>query len=72
MPVRALADLAGLSHMTIYEAIRSDLRGAPGKISELTRAKLLPAITAILEGRLRFCRRKRVWTIEGSILRPPR
>ncbi len=72
MPIRALADMAGVTHMTVYEAMRSNLQARPRKISELTRAKLSPAITAIAEGRVRFLRQKQVWTIEGCILRPPR
>ncbi len=72
MPIRALADLAGVSHMTVYEVMRLDLPTRPRRITNCTRAKLSAAITAILEGRRRFRRRKRVWTIEGSILRPQR
>jgi hypothetical protein len=72
VPIRAVADLAGLSHMTVYEAMRPDLPQRPRRISELTRAKLSPTIIAILDGRLRFRRRKQVWTIEGSIFRAQR
>jgi hypothetical protein len=74
VPFRALADLVGLSHQTIYVTMLPNLPMRPRKIeiSECTRAKLSPAITAILEGRLRFRRVKQVWTVEGSMLRPRR
>jgi hypothetical protein len=59
--------------MTIYGVMRPDLRTRPKRmISERTRAKLSPAIAAILDGRLRFRRTKHVWEIEGSMLRPQR
>lgn len=35
VPIRALADLAGVTHMTVYEAMRSNLQARPRKISEL-------------------------------------
>jgi hypothetical protein len=47
--------------------MRPDLPPCGRRISELTRARLSPAITAILEGRLRFRRRKQVWEVEGVI-----
>ena len=73
VPIRVLADLVGVSRMTIYEVMRPDLRTRPKRmISERTRAKLSPAIAAILDGRLRFRRTKHVWEIEGSMLRPQR
>jgi hypothetical protein len=73
VPIRVLADLIGVSRMTIYEVMRPDLRTRPKRmISERTRAKLSPAIAAILDGRLRFRRTKHVWEIEGSMLRPQR
>ena len=73
VPIRVLADLIGESRMTIYEVMRPDLRTRPKRmISERTRAKLSPAIAAILDGRLRFRRTKHVWEIEGSMLRPQR
>ena len=73
VPIRVLADLVGLSRMTIYEVMRPDLRTRPKRmISKRTRAKLSPAIAAILDGRLRFRRTKHVWEIEGSMLRPQR
>jgi hypothetical protein len=68
VPIRVLAGLAGLSHQTLYQAMRPDLPMGPPKISTCTRAKLSGAITAILEGKLRFRRRNQVWEIEG---RPP-
>jgi hypothetical protein len=73
VPIRVLADLIGVSRMTIYEVMRPDLRTrSKGMISERTRAKLSPAIAAILDGRLRFRRTKHLWEIEGSMLRPQR
>ena len=68
VPLRALAELTGLSHMTLYEAMRPELPPCPRRISELTRARLSPAITAILEGRLRFRREKQIWVVDGSML----
>ena len=73
VPIRILATLVGVSRMTIYEVMRPDLRTRPKRmISKRTRAKLSPAIAAILDGRLRFRRTKHVWEIEGSMLRPQR
>jgi len=73
VPIRMLADLVGVSRMTIYGVMRPDLPTRPkGMISERTRAKLSPAIAAISDGRLRFRRTKHVWEIEGSMLRPQR
>ena len=73
VPMRVLADLISVSRMTIYRVMRPDLRTRPKRmISERTRAKLSPAIAAILDGRLRFRRTKHVWEIEGSMLRPQR
>ena len=73
VPMRVLADLISVSRMTIYRVMRPDLRTRPKRmISERTRAKLSPAIAAILDGRLRFRRMKHVWEIEGSMLRPQR
>jgi hypothetical protein len=78
VPFRVLAELTGLSHVTLYEAMRPDmpmrpnLPLRPGRISELTRAKVSPAIAAILEGQLRFRRRKQIWVVEGSVLKPQR
>ena len=73
VPIRVLADLIGVSRMTIYGVMRPDLQTRPKSMfSERTRAKLSPAIAAILDGRLRFRRTKHVWEIEGSMLRPQR
>ena len=66
VPIRVLAGLAGLSHMTLYEAMRPDLPTRPRRISELTRIKLSGAIREILAGQLRFVRRRQVWEIDGS------
>jgi len=66
VPIRVLAGLAGLSHMTLYEAMRPDLPARPRRISELTRIKLSGAIREILGGGLRFRRRRQVWEIDGS------
>jgi hypothetical protein len=64
IPIKSLAQYLGVSHQTIFEAMR-------GKISDRTRGKLSPAIVAIAEGRLRFRRRGQVWEIEtiGAIWR---
>jgi hypothetical protein len=70
VPIRALAGLVGLSHQTLYQAMRSDLPMRPRKISRCTRAKLSGAIAAISDGRLRFRRRKKVWEADGSIQLP--
>jgi len=67
IPIRAVADLAGLSHMTLYEAMRPDLPTRPRRISEFTRAKLSPIVTAILEGRTHFRRKGKVWMIGGTM-----
>jgi hypothetical protein len=66
VPIRALADLAGLSHPTIYAAMAPDLPTRPRRISETTRVKLSFVMRAINEGRLRFLRRGQIWEIEGS------
>ena len=67
VPLRTLAELIGLSHMTVYEAMKTDPPGRRRNISELTRARLSWAITAISEGRLRFRRIRHVWTVEGDV-----
>jgi hypothetical protein len=59
IPIKTLADFVGLSHETLFQAMR-------GKISDVTRAKLSWAIVAIAEGRLRFHRRGQVWQIETT------
>jgi hypothetical protein len=69
VPIRALAEIVGLSHTTIYQAMRPDLSTRPRGISETTRIKLSFAIKAIIEGRLRFHRRGQVWGVEGSEIR---
>ena len=68
VPIRVLADLVGLSRMTIYEVMRPDLPTRPRKISEATRIKLSFAIKAISEGRLRFRRRGQRWDAEGAAI----
>jgi hypothetical protein len=57
VPIQTLGDYIGLSHETVYQAMR-------GKISDVTRAKLSWAIVAIADGRLRFRSHRRVWQIE--------
>jgi hypothetical protein len=66
VPIRALAGLTGLSHMTLYEAMRPDLPTRPRRISETTRIKLSFAINAINGGRLRFRRHGQTWDAEGA------
>ena len=68
VPVRTLAEIVGLSHTTIYQAMRPDLPTRPRKISEATRIKLSFAIKAISEGRLRFRRRGQIWDAEGATI----
>jgi hypothetical protein len=58
--------MVGLSHVTVYGAMRPDLPTRPRRISETTRIKLSFGIKAINEGQLRFRRRGGVWEIEGS------
>jgi hypothetical protein len=69
VPIRVLAEMAGLSHATIYDAMRPDLPSRPRRISEATRIKLSFAIKAVNEGRLRFRRRGQVWDVEGAEMR---
>jgi hypothetical protein len=57
VPIKTLADYVGLSHETLFQAMR-------GKISDVTRAKLSWAIVAIADGRLRFRRHRQVWQME--------
>ena len=66
IPIRTLAEIVGLSHTTIYQAMRPDLPTRPRKISETTRIKLSFVIKAINEGRLRFRRRGQIWDAEGA------
>jgi hypothetical protein len=68
VPIRTLAEIVGLSHTTIYQAMRPDLPARPRKISETTRIKLSFVIKAISEGRLRFRRRGQVWDAEGATI----
>jgi hypothetical protein len=60
VPIRTLATWVGLSHETLYQAMRA------GTASECTRAKLTWALKAIAEERLRFCRRGQCWAAEGE------
>jgi len=57
VPIKNLADCVGLSHETLYQAMK-------GSISERTRAKLSWAIVAIAAGQLRFRRRGQRWVRE--------
>jgi hypothetical protein len=73
VPIRTLAGLVGLSHDTLYCAMRF------GRTSGRTRAKLSWAIIAIGEDRLRFRRRRQTWEPEGPAVslfdpegRPPK
>jgi hypothetical protein len=59
VPIKTLADFVGLSHETLYQAMR-------GSISDRTRAKLSWAIIAIGDGRLRFHRCGQQWSMETS------
>ena len=68
VPIRTLAEIVGLSHTTIYQAMRPDLPTRPRKISETTRVKLSLVIKAISEGRLRFRRRGQIWDAEGAAI----
>src|SRR5262249_17933950 len=58
VPLRTLAANVGLSHQTIYQAMKQQT------MSDGTRFKLSFAITAILERRLYFRRSGRRWEIE--------
>jgi hypothetical protein len=62
VPIRALSQYVGLSHETVYQA----MRGPP--ISERTRALLSWAIIAIGDGRLRFRRRGQAWEVQAQVL----
>ena len=64
VPIKVLADHLGLSHQTLYQAIK-------GSISDVTRIKLSWAIVAIAAGRLRFRRRGQRWEredFEGALM----
>ena len=67
VPIRTLAEIVGLSHTTIYQAMRPDLPTRPRRISETTRFKLSFVIKAINGGRLCFRRRGQIWDAEGEI-----
>ena len=60
VPIRALADLVGLSHETLYAAIKR------AEVSDFVRSRLSWAIIAISEGRLRFRRYGQQWEVEDS------
>jgi len=62
IPVKTLSDHIGLSHETLYQAMR-------GSISDRTQAVLSWAIIAIREGRLRFHRSGQHWSASGALLR---
>jgi hypothetical protein len=68
VPIRTLAEIVGLSHTTIYQAMRPDLTTRPRKISETTRIKLSFAIKEINGGRLRFRRRGQIRDAEGAAI----
>jgi hypothetical protein len=68
VPIRTLAEIVGLSHTTIYQAMRPDLPARPRRISETTRIKLSFAVKAINGGRLRFRRRGQIWDAEGAAI----
>src|SRR5262249_61459361 len=57
VPIKTLADFIGLSHETLFQAMR-------GSVSDRTRAKLSWAIVAIDEGRLSFRRNGQQWKCE--------
>jgi hypothetical protein len=65
VPIRTLATFVGLSHETLYQAMRA------GTASECARAKLTWALADILDGRLRFRRRGQRWEPEGNPLFQP-
>jgi hypothetical protein len=65
VPIRTLATFVGLSHETLYDAMRA------GTASECTRAKLTCALRDIAEERLRFRRRGQRWEPEGQSLFQP-
>ena len=60
VPIKTLADHVGLSHETLYQAMK-------GSISDRTQAVLSWAIIAIREGRLRFHRSGQHWSAEGLV-----
>ena len=60
IPIKTLADHVGLSHETLYQAMR-------GSLSDRTQAVLSRAIIAIREGRLRFHRSGQHWGADGLV-----
>jgi hypothetical protein len=69
IPIKSLAEFAGLNRDTLYEVMRTR------RASVLVRIRLTWAIENIEAGRLRFCRDKRTqawtWAICGPALSPP-
>ena len=59
VPIKTLAGFVGLSHETLYQAMR-------GTVSDRTRAKLSWAIIAISDCRLRFCRHGQRWQVDTA------
>jgi hypothetical protein len=59
VPIKTMADYVGLSHDTVYQAMR-------GKVSDCTRALLSQAIVAVAEGRLCFRRHRQQWQVDPS------
>jgi len=59
VPIRTLADFVGLSHETLYQAMR-------GSISDRTQTKLSWALTAIKDRRLQFRRRGQKWQVNTA------
>jgi hypothetical protein len=57
VPIKTLAYCVGLSHETLYQAMR-------GSVSGRTQAVLSRAIIAIREGRLRFHRSGQHWSAD--------
>jgi hypothetical protein len=57
VPIKTLADFVGLSHETLFQAMR-------GSVSDRTRAKLSWALVAIDRGRLCFRRHGQCWQAE--------
>jgi len=59
VPIRTLAGFVGLSHETLYQAMR-------GSISDRTQTKLSWALTAINDRRLQFRRRGQKWQVNTA------
>jgi hypothetical protein len=64
VPIKTLAGFVGLSHETVYQAMR-------GAISDRTRVKLSWALTAINDRRLQFRRRGQRWQVDTAGLLLP-